>query len=179
MNQEKEDKRMNLIKEIKFNYVKQISKQEYIKEVNEAGEDIPVVLHLYKDSVDECVLVNSVFDELSQKFPKVKFLKGISDKIVPDFPDRQLPYILYYKNGKMQKGVQRLEFIMSIRKVTEFSIRNMLSTIGVKELEIQKKAPTVKDVYMNKMGWRKKIKEDFDSESEDEKEFIQTDIKFK
>ena len=179
MKQEMEDNQMKEIKKKSFGWLKLITKQEYVREVNEAGEGIPVVLHLYKDSVDECQLINNVFEELSKKFTNVKFLKGISDKIVPNFPDRQLPYILYYRNGKMQKGIQRLEFMMAVRKISEISLRHMLSTIGVEELKVKRNKDGVKEHYMNKLGWKKKEKEDFESESDDEKEFIQNDIKFK
>ena len=163
-----------------FGFCKLISKQEYIREVNEAGEGVDVILHLYKDCVDECVLINTVLEQLAPKFPKIKFLKGISDKIVPNFPDKQLPYLLYYKEGKMQKGVQRMEFKMSVHKITEFSIRQMFFTLGVKGLEIQGKNSTVKGKYRGKLGWkRKNRKEEFDSEEDDDRDFITNQIDFK
>ena len=165
--------------EKKFRYVKQITKQEYIREVNEAGKDIKVVLHLYKDHVDECVLLNNVLNKLAVKYPKIKFLKGISDKIVPDFPDRQLPYILYYKNGTLQKGIQRLEFKMAVGKVSEYTIRNLLSIVGIEELKIEKEETTVKSEYINKLGWKKKKVQAFESDSEEEREFVTNNIQFK
>jgi hypothetical protein len=161
-----------------FGYVKVINKQEYIREVNEAGEGVDVILHLYKDCVEECVAINNIMNIVSQKFPKIKFLKGISDKIVPNFPDRQLPYLLYYRNGKMRKGVQRLEFKMNIKKITEFSIRQMFYTLGVKGLKILKEKSSVKGQWKDKMGWNRKNKEDFDSDDED-RDFISNKIDFK
>jgi len=175
-----DDKRHNLEnKDPLFGYVKIINKQEYIREVNEAGEGVDVILHLYKDCVDECVVINQVLDTVSHKFPKIKFLKGISDKIVPNFPDRQLPYLLYYRDGKMKKGVQRLEFKMNIKKITEFSIRQMFYTLGVKGLKIIKEKSSVKGEWRDKLGWtRKHNKEDFDSDDED-RDFISNKIDFK
>jgi hypothetical protein len=180
MKNAKEEQRHNLDqKDPLFGYVKIINKQEYIREVNEAGEGVDVILHLYKDCVDECVLINNVMDSISQKFPKIKFLKGISDKIVPNFPDRQLPYLLYYKDGKMRKGVQRLEFKMNIKKITEFSIRQMFYTLGVVGLKVNRDKSSVKGEWKDKMGWkRKNKKEDFDSEDED-RDFISNQIDFK
>jgi hypothetical protein len=163
-----------------FGYVKVINKQEYIREVNEAGEGVDVILHLYQDCVDECVLINQVMDSLAPQFPKIKFLKGIADKIVPNFPNQQLPYLLYYKNGKMQKGVQRLEFKLSIKKITEASIRNMFFTLGVKQLEVVRAKNSVKGEWKDKMGWRRKHqKEDFESDDDEDRDFISNQIRYK
>ena len=118
---------------------------------------------------------------LAEKFPKTKFLKGISDKIVPNFPDRQLPYILYYKDGKLQKGLQRLEFRMAVSKISELSIRNLLGIIGIKCMEFKTKNENVKSTYKNTLGWNQKgkqRKESFDS-SDEEREFISNQIQFK
>lgn len=165
--------------EPEFGFVRMIGKQEYIRQVNEAGEGVDVILHLFKDSVDECVQINRVLDSLAPQFPKVKFLKGISDKIVPNFPDRQLPYLLYYRDGAMKKGLQRLEFKMSIKKITEFSIRQMFYTLGVKALKIDREKPSVKGEWRDKMGWkRKQHREDFDSDDED-RDFISNRINYK
>ena len=175
-----ENKKNNLdLKEKKFGFVKMIEKKEYIREVNEAGEGIDVILHLYKDCVDECILINQVFDTIAPKFPKIKFLKGISDKIVPNFPDHQLPYLLYYRDGKMKKGLQRLEFKMCINKISEFTIRQMFFTLGVKGLKIIKEKSSVKGEWKDKMGWKRKHKkEEFDSDSDD-KDFISNQIDYK
>lgn len=162
-----------------FGFVKLISKQEYIREVNEAGEGVDVVLHLFKDSVDECVLINQVLDSLAPKFRQIKFLKGISDKIVPNFPDRQLPYLLYYRDGAMKKGLQRLEFKMSIKRITELSIRQMFYTLGVKGLKVQREQPSVKGEWRDKLGWKRKgRKESFESDEED-RDFISNRINYK
>lgn len=180
MKNEKENNLKHLDKlEPEFRGVRQINKKEYIREVNEAGKGIHVVLHLYKDCVDECVQINRELEVLAKKFPKVKFLKGISDKIVPNFPDRQLPYILYYKDGKMQKGLQRLEFKMNVAKITQFSVRQLLFSLGVRDLKIHKENPSVKGEWKDKMGWKRKYQRtDIDSEDED-KDFISNQIDYK
>jgi len=39
--------------------------------------------------------------ELAEKFPKVKFLRGVADKIVERYPDQRLPAIFCYGNGSI------------------------------------------------------------------------------
>lgn len=161
-----------------FGFVRLITKQEYIRQVNEAGKGVDVILHLFKETVDECVQINRILDVLAPKFRKVKFLKGIADKIVPKFPDRQLPYLLYYRDGAMKKGVQRLEFKMSIKKITEFSIRQMFFTLGVKPLEIDREKPSVKGEWRDKMGWKRQAQRD-DFDSDEDRDFISNRINYK
>nr|XP_026694914.1 phosducin-like protein 3 [Ciona intestinalis] len=85
----------------KFGDVREISAQDYVQEVNKAGEDIWVVLHLYKQGIPLCSLINQHITRLAAKFPEVKFLKSISTTCIPNFPDKNLPTLFIYKNGDL------------------------------------------------------------------------------
>lgn len=87
----------------KFGFVREITGEEYVNEVNKAGEEIWVVLHLYAKGVPFCSLLNQYFSELSMKFPTVKFLKSIAQTCIPNFPEKNLPAIFIYNNGQMKK----------------------------------------------------------------------------
>ena len=57
-------------------------------QVNEAGEGVWVVLHLYKQGVPLAALVNEYMNRLAPKFPTTKFLKAISTTCIPNYPDK-------------------------------------------------------------------------------------------
>lgn len=89
----------------KYGEVQEISAEGYVKEVNNAGEDVWVVLHLYKSGIPLCTLVNQHLASLARKFPATKFLKSISTTCIPNWPDRNLPTIFIYHNGNMVKQI--------------------------------------------------------------------------
>ncbi|CAH1186447.1 unnamed protein product [Phyllotreta striolata] len=86
----------------KFGYVGEISAQDYINEVNKAGEGIWVVLHLYKQGIPLCALINEHMKQIAAKFPAVKFLKSISTTCIPNYPDKNLPTIFVYFEGDLK-----------------------------------------------------------------------------
>ncbi|XP_014471767.1 PREDICTED: viral IAP-associated factor homolog [Dinoponera quadriceps] len=87
----------------KYGEVREISAEDYVREVNKAGEDIWVVLHLYKSGIPLCTLINQHLTSLARKFPTTKFLKSISTTCIPNWPDSNLPTIFIYCNGNMVK----------------------------------------------------------------------------
>lgn len=80
-----------------------LSLSSFIFEVNKAGEEIWVILHLYAKGVPFCSLLNQYFTELAMKFPTVKFLRSIAQTCIPNFPEKNLPAIFIYNNGQMKK----------------------------------------------------------------------------
>ncbi|XP_076239295.1 viral IAP-associated factor [Calliopsis andreniformis] len=102
-------KRIAEIKELanksKYGEVKEISGEDYVQEVNNAGEDVWVVLHLYKSGIPLCALINQYLVSLAKKFPTTKFLKSISTTCIPNWPDSNLPTIFIYHNGNMVKQI--------------------------------------------------------------------------
>lgn len=49
----------------------EISAQDYVEKVNKAGTGIWVFLHLYKQGVPLCALINQHLPRLAAKYPKV------------------------------------------------------------------------------------------------------------
>lgn len=94
-----------LANKAKYNEVKEISAADYVKEVNNAGDDVWVILHLYKAGIPLCTLINQYFNSLARKFPATKFLKSISTTCIPNWPDSNLPTIFIYHSGNMVKQI--------------------------------------------------------------------------
>nr|XP_037844869.1 phosducin-like protein 3 [Chlorocebus sabaeus] len=86
----------------KFGEVLEISGKDYVQEVTKAGEGMWVVLHLYKQGIPLCALINQHLSGLARKFPDVKFIKAISTTCIPNYPDRNLPTIFVYLEGDIK-----------------------------------------------------------------------------
>lgn len=86
----------------KFGEVLEISGKDYVQEVTKAGEGLWVILHLYKQGIPLCALLNQHFSGLARKFPDVKFIKAISTTCIPNFPDRNLPTVFIYLEGDIK-----------------------------------------------------------------------------
>ncbi|XP_063367452.1 viral IAP-associated factor homolog isoform X2 [Cydia amplana] len=87
----------------KFGDVREVSGQDYVQEVNKAGEGIWVVIHLYKQGIQQCALLNQHLRELAAKYPYTKFLKAIAQTCIPNFPERNLPSVFVYFEGDLKK----------------------------------------------------------------------------
>eukprot|EP00126_Sphaerothecum_destruens_P005601 Sdes_comp18915_c0_seq1m9372 len=92
-----------LAKHEKFGKLVHISANEFIEQVNKAGENVWVVLHLYQESLVVSKLFNARLEALAQKFPACKFLKIKSTDCIPNYPDKNLPTLLIYFNGELQQ----------------------------------------------------------------------------
>ncbi|XP_006113613.1 phosducin-like protein 3 [Pelodiscus sinensis] len=86
----------------KFGEILEISGQDYVQEVTKAGKGIWVILHLYKQGIPLCTLINQHLSGLARKFPDVKFIKAISTTCIPNYPDRNLPTIFIYFEGDIK-----------------------------------------------------------------------------
>ncbi|ELU04436.1 hypothetical protein CAPTEDRAFT_102698, partial [Capitella teleta] len=87
----------------KFGDIKEISKSDWITEVNKAGEGIWVVVHIYQQGIPMCSLMNNYLAQLARKFPQTKFLKGVASTCIPNYPDKNLPTIFVYFEDNMKK----------------------------------------------------------------------------
>ncbi|XP_055328183.1 phosducin-like protein 3 [Paramacrobiotus metropolitanus] len=124
----------SLIKK-RFGEVLEISGVDYVKEINNAGEGIWVVLHLYKQGFPLCALINRHISALAPKFPDVKFVKSIATTCVPNFPDASLPAIFIYFEGDLKRQiVGQLEF--GGLNLTEQGLEWILAQEGVLKTEL-------------------------------------------
>lgn len=107
-----------------FGNVREITAVDYVKEVNQAGEGIWVVLHLYRTGIPLCTLINQHMQSLANKFPMVKFLKSISTTCIPNYPDKNLPTIfVYFENVLKHQIIGPLEFNGMNFKLEDFEWR--------------------------------------------------------
>merc|ERR1712100_668704 len=82
----------------KYGGLRHVTAQDYVREVTNAPEGDLVVVHLYQDYIPECVVLNRVLEELSQRHKEVKFCKIKANDANADYPDKALPTVCIYKN---------------------------------------------------------------------------------
>ncbi|KAL3133995.1 hypothetical protein ABBQ32_008434 [Trebouxia sp. C0010 RCD-2024] len=82
----------------KFGTVEQITRGDFVQQVTNAGEDVYVVVLLYKDKVAESAMLEECLTELAKKYPQSKFVKIISTECIPNYPDKNVPTVLIYKD---------------------------------------------------------------------------------
>lgn len=150
------NKRIAELKELagraKFGSVREITGEEYVNEVNKAGDDIWVVLHLYARGIPFCALLNQYFTELAAKFPTVKFLRSIAQTCIPNFPEKNLPAIFIYHNGQLKKQFLGAVELRGPRCSVE-ELEFMLGKIGAVKTEItEDPRPAVKDVLFRDLA---------------------------
>merc|ERR1719495_2567162 len=135
----------------KFGDVREITAVDYVQEVNKAGDGIMVVLHLYKQGIPLCSLINEYMNRLAPKFPQTKFLRAISTTCIPNYPDKNLPTVFVYYEGAMKgQMVGPLEF--RGMNLTEEEFEYLLGKTGAIPTAIKDDPkPKVKDVMMSSL----------------------------
>lgn len=121
-----------------FGDVREISRDEYVTEVNQAGEGIWVVLLVYKQSIPLCKLIEQYFYDLARKFPAAKFLKSISSVCIPNYPDKNLPTVFVYQNGELKKQFVG-PLVFRGMKLTKDDLEWMLSETGAIVTDLEEK----------------------------------------
>lgn len=89
----------------KYGRVLEISARDYVEEVNKAGEDVWVVLHLYEQGIQLCALINQFLADLAMRYPATKFIKAISKQCIPNYPEKNVPSIFIYYEGQIKKQI--------------------------------------------------------------------------
>lgn len=87
----------------KYEDVLEITKEDWVREINKADESVWVIVHVYKQGIPLCSLINQHIHNLARKFPETKFIKSISSSCIPNYPDKNLPTIFIYKSGELKK----------------------------------------------------------------------------
>ncbi|KNC85625.1 hypothetical protein SARC_02198 [Sphaeroforma arctica JP610] len=123
-----EEMKAKLSKEI-YGEVIEISKPDWKKQVNEAGEKIWVVVHLYQNGIEASKVVSGCVEALAKKHKATKFVKILSTRCIENYPDRNLPTLFVYRDGELKgQVVGRSSF--GTGDVTVTGVEEKLSKIG-------------------------------------------------
>lgn len=119
-----------------FGEVTEISKADWVQQVNKAGEGIWVVIHVYKQGIPLCSLMNNHLSQLAQKYPQTKFLKGVASQCIPNYPDKNLPTVFVYCEGDLKKQwVGPLAF--GAMNLKQDELEWMLAQVGAMKTDLE------------------------------------------
>ena len=103
-----------------------------------------VVCFLYKDGIDTCRLLAGYLDTLAAKYPATKFVSIVGDQCIPNYPDRNLPTLLIYRNGELHRQIVGLrpEIGLDGMKTKCEDIELLLTAVGAIQRSQVPGAPT-------------------------------------
>ncbi|XP_026958636.1 phosducin-like protein 3 [Sagmatias obliquidens] len=150
----------------KFGEVLEISGNDYVQEVNRAGEGLWVILHLYKQGIPLCSLMNQHFSGPARRFPDVKFIKAISTTCIPSYPDRNLPTTFVCLEGDI-----KAEFIGPLvfggTNLTMDELEWKLSESGAIKTSLEENPKKlIEDVLLSSVQYSIPTRRDSDSEDD-------------
>ncbi|XP_005999035.1 phosducin-like protein 3 [Latimeria chalumnae] len=150
----------------KFGELLEISGQDYVQEVTKAGKGLWVILHLYKQGIPLCSLINQHLRGLAKKFPETKFIKAISTTCIPNYPDRNLPTIFVYLEGDI-----KAQFIGPLvfggMNLTKDELEWKLSESGAIKTDLEENPRVqIQDQLMSSIRCSAPTKKDSDSEED-------------
>lgn len=150
----------------KFGEVLEISGKDYVQEVTKAGEGWWVVLHLYKQGIPLCALINQRLSGLARKFPDVKFIKAVSTTCVPNYPDGNLPTIFVYVERDIKaRFIGPLVF--GSMNLTRDKLEWKLSESGAIMMDLEKNPrKSIEDVLLSSVRRSIPMRRDSDSEGD-------------
>jgi hypothetical protein len=92
-----------------FNQVYYIQKPDYPRDVTEASQTAFVCVHLSSsDGNTESRLLSELWREMARIFGDIKFCEIRADMCIENYPERNTPTILIYRNGDIKKQVVTL-----------------------------------------------------------------------
>ncbi|ORY55304.1 thioredoxin-like protein [Pseudomassariella vexata] len=126
-----------------------ISKPEYQREVTEASNNGPVFVNLTSSMATnvESRVLTELWKQAAQEYGDIKFCEIRAEKAIENYPDRNCPTILVYKNGDIVKQIVTLVTIGGVR-VSMLEIDNLLvevGAVGEKDMRVIKRKRDAED----------------------------------
>ena len=93
-----------------FGGVRRIERAEWTTEVTSSSHEIPVVVLLVKENNEACDRLEKVVEDLADKYrTKTKFVRADATEIIPNYPERNTPTIILYRNGDVVENIVGIE----------------------------------------------------------------------
>ncbi|KAJ2079641.1 phosducin [Coemansia sp. RSA 988] len=124
----------------KYGSLEHISEPDYKREVTEASKDSWIVVHLFRESIPECKLMNRILSELAQQYRATKFVKIISVECIHNYPDANLPTLLVYGEGDMKNQLVRIDRFGGMRTKRR-DVEKYLKDIGAIDPSMRRPLP--------------------------------------
>ncbi|EAL20139.1 hypothetical protein CNBF2160 [Cryptococcus deneoformans B-3501A] len=89
----------------RFGSMEPLAREDFVREVTEGSKGTGVVVFLFKDSVPLSQHLQPLLNQAAAAHPSTKFLSIPAGLCIPNYPDKNVPTLLIYRNGEMVGNV--------------------------------------------------------------------------
>jgi len=118
---EKEEKNNNFI----WNEYINVSHEQWTKEVTEVSHSHPVLVLLTKENSKACYLLERVMEDVARTYrtSRTKFRRAEARDIIPNYPERNVPTLILYRNGDVVENIVGIEQFGGMNGVNTETVR--------------------------------------------------------
>lgn len=103
---------LQLQKSNHFGSITEISRNDFVSEVTETSKNHPVLVYLYQTANINCqILAKWLTQHAAPSYPSIKFVQIQSTRCIQNYPDANLPTLLLYRLGTVQKQLLHADVI--------------------------------------------------------------------
>ena len=118
---EKEEKNNNFI----WNEYINVSHEQWTKEVTEVSHSHPVLVLLTKENSKACFTLERVMEDVARTYrtSRTKFRRAEARDIIPNYPERNVPTLILYRNGDVVENIVGIEQFGGMNGVNTETVR--------------------------------------------------------
>ena len=118
---EKEEKNNNF----RHEYMMHVSHEQWTKEVTEVSRSHPVLVLLTKENSKACYPLERVMEDVARKYrtSRTKFRRAEARDIIPNYPERNVPTLILYRNGDVVENIVGIEQFGGMNGVNTETVR--------------------------------------------------------
>ncbi|KAF3765149.1 phosducin-like protein [Cryphonectria parasitica EP155] len=140
-----------------------LSKPDYQREVTEASNNGPVLVNLTSSTGTnvESRVLSELWKQAAKEYGDVKFCEMRASQAIENYPERNCPTILVYKNGDIVKQVVTLVTIGGVR-TSMLDLDKILVEVGAvsdNDMRVLKRRRAAEDAEEEKLSGNKGIKQ--------------------
>lgn len=119
---EKEEKNNNFQRN---EYMMHVSHEQWTKEVTEVSRSHPVLVLLTKENSKACYLLERVMEDVARTYrtSRTKFRRAEARDIIPNYPERNVPTLILYRNGDVVENIVGIEQFGGMNGVNTETVR--------------------------------------------------------
>lgn len=124
--EEKEDEKEEKNNNVRRNeYVMHVSHEQWTKEVTEVSHSHPVLVLLTKENSKACYLLERVMEDVARTYrtSRTKFRRAEARDIIPNYPERNVPTLILYRNGDVVENIVGIEQFGGMNGVNTETVR--------------------------------------------------------
>ena len=118
---EKEEKNNNFQR----NENMHVSHEQWTKEVTEVSRSHPVLVLLTKENSKACFTLERVMEDVARTYrtSRTKFRRAEARDIIPNYPERNVPTLILYRNGDVVENIVGIEQFGGMNGVNTETVR--------------------------------------------------------